>query len=413
MDEDKACRACSIAFWDANGMTVDAAERYGLDPAGRLEDRAWMSSLELSDDRKSLSASPHFRIGGEFEIPEAAKLEASTIQLDAYGWKPESAKPKTRSLLREVRFLRPGKWAGYDFTDDDLQAFAMHFDPLDNPPIILDHDTATVKGLSGYIRGLRYEPGFDETGGTLWALWEFLGDHACDQVEQGLWKRVSGGFIVGPELKDKRVLEGSVVLWGAYDRGIFDRAQILRKEPVFMSLPNTKPAETKPAEGQVPASTQAETDAAPAETKKELSALPGPTTDRGAQPASSDFLARLEAVENENKRLVQASRLKDDENQVLEFISLGLSVPAPEVGKAELAFLQSLPEGKLRNDYVALRKRLPKCYPEGGQLSEPTVKEPGTGVKGQADSGLVTRLSGVAKTMGLIAPESKEVGHES
>lgn len=386
-------------------MTVEAAEKYKLDPGGRIDDRAWMASLELSEDRRSLAASPHFRVGGEFEMP--AKLEDS-VQLDGYAWRADD-KAKTRSLLREVRFLRPGKWAGYDFTDDDLQAFALHFDPLDNPPIILDHDTTTVKHLSGYIRGLRYEPSFD--GGTLWALWEFLGDHACSQVEQGLWKRVSGGFIVGPELKDKRVIEGSVVLWGAYDRGYFDRAQILRKDSVSMS--NTKTADTQPDE--VPAKPLAEKDAAPAQEKQKenLSALPGPTAEKETG-ASPEFLARLEAVENQNRKLVQAARLKEDENQVLEFISLGRSVPAPEVGKAELAYLQSLPEGKLRDDYIKLRKQLPKCYPEGGQISESSVKEPGAGVNAsQQQPETVTRLSGLAKTMGLIALEKKEVGHES
>lgn len=386
-------------------MTVDAAEKFNLDPGGRIDDRAWMASLELSDDRKSLAASPHFRVGGEFELP-LSKLEDS-VKLDAYGWRAED-KSKARSLLREVRFLRPGKWAGYDFTDDDLKAFALHFDPLDNPPIILDHDTTTVKYLSGYIRGLRYEPGFDETGGTLWALWEFLGDHACSQVEQGLWKRVSGGFIVGPELKDKRVLEGSVVLWGAYDRGYFDRAQILRKDSVSMS--NTKTAETQPNEA--PVTPQAENDAAPAQEvqKENLSALPGPTVEK-ASAASPEFLARLEAVERENKKLVQAARLKEDENQVMEFISLGRSVPAPEVGKAELAFLQALPEGKLRDDYIKLRKQLPKCYPEGSQISEPSVKEPGQGNTGAETT---KRLSGLAQTMGLIGVNTqKEVGHES
>lgn len=401
MAPDRACRACTIAFWDAHGMTPEAAEKWNLDPGGSIADKAYMSSIELSGKPVNLKLLPHFQVGSEFEIP-LGRLEKPEVHklFDTFEWKPQPT--ERRRLFREVRFLSPGKWNGFDFTDGHLRNFSNNYSRLANPPIILDHEWS-IHNASGYIRALRYQEGFTETDSVLYALWEFLGVFACDKVEDGLWKRVSGGFLVPKDPAQQRVYEGSVVLLGAYDNGPFDRAQILgghnemstgntpstpQVTPVAVNLstpaapaPAPAPAqggappEPAPPAAPAPATAPAVALALPPELSSVLVNLTNAVTQLNAnQVALATEVANLGKESAEQKQL---DRTRLDEAAHSELVRMGKSTPG--LKEKELSILVKL-SGKEREDYLEMRRELPtstwparnRQYPGAGvSLAQP------------------------------------------
>jgi len=365
---DAACRACEIAFWDAFGMTPEAADYYGVDPGGDISGRALGAVAELAGQMPD----------GQFLGPESemvAKLEAAS--LEAYGLEIETREVK--SLFREVRMLAPGdfidaKGKSFKVTDADLRQYAANFDPSANPPILLDHE-AKASNIQGWIRALRYVPGFDETSSELIALWEFLGEDACEKVEQGLYKRVSGLF---GRNEPKKVYEGSVVVFGAYDRGRGDRAEILKKKGATMS----KPIETAPAsQGQTqdpPAASSAPVpQTAPLQDASEVSAL------RGQVEA---FQVKLAAM-----------RKREDEQDFRLLMADGFATPANE--QAEVAFMGLLSDEQ-KTAYLGLRRRQPKAWEPGRQSVPADPQKPGESPQDAVFSQLM-------QAAGMSAPETK------
>lgn len=353
MDEDRACSACAIAFWDAFGMMPDVAAESGYEPVGDLSFSAWSKSIDLS---KKLSLA--------WELP--GTMQEVSLAWDMFD--EEKSEKDGRRLFREIRMLSPGIFNGYEFTASDIDAFVRNFDPTDYPPILVDHDWK-ADNIHGYIRSVKV------SDGSLFSLWEFIGDYAVERVKDGRWKRVSGGFQVGPTEADKRILEGSIVVKGAYNRGVSDRAEILGKGPEKME--NNK-EEAAQVELQADPAAVAVT-----EVTQELAA-PAP-----AQP-SADFLARLEALEAENKRLALEKRQSEDEADVLELVRLGKSTPA--LASKELSFIGTLAP-KQKSEYLALRKELGNVWSAGGRQSVPVESE-------KKDE--VAELQAIALSRGLV-----------
>lgn len=372
VEGESACRACEIAFWDAFGMTPDSADRYGVDPGGDISGRALGAVAELAGQVPD----------GQFFGPESEMVGTlESASLEAYGLEVESQEVK--SLFREVRMLAPGdfidaKGKTFKVTDADLRQYAANFDPSANPPILLDHE-AKASNIQGWIRALRYVPGFDETSSELVALWEFLGEEACEKVEQGLYKRVSGLF---GRLEPKKVYEGSVVVFGAYDRGRGDRAEILKKKGATMS----KPTETAPA-------SQGQAQDAPA-TAPVASPAPIPQT-APLQEASevSALRGQLEAFQVK----LAAMRKREDEQDFRLLMADGFATPANE--QAEVAFLGLLSDEQ-KTAYLGLRRKQPKAWEPGRQSVPADPQKPGE----SPQDAVFSQLMQVA---GMSAPETK------
>lgn len=355
LDQETACRACEIAFWDAFGLTKDAADNYGVDPGGDISGRAYEAVSELS------AAEEESFVGIETEIPATL---ADPVKLEAYGLPGTSAgeKKEEESLFREVQLLAPGTYTDangrkFEVTDAHLKEYAANFDPRKNPPILLDHEVK-AKNQKGWIRAIRYEAGPNENTSRLMSLWEFLDEDAICKVKKGLWKRVSGSFGVAV----RRVIEGSVVVFGAYDRGPGDRAEILKKKGnALMSKPTTPAPELTPEKGAAPA---VQTDAAP------LAAAPVATP--AAPPAASNEVAELSAELSQMRARMARMRAKEDAADFRLLMAEGFTTPANE--SKEVAFLGKLPE-ELKDDYLALRRTLPKAW-QAGRDSTPTDPSP-------------------------------------
>lgn len=354
MDEGTACRACEIAFWDAFGLTKDAADNYGVDPGGDISGRAYEAVSELA------AAEEESFVGIESEIP--ATLSAP-VKLEAYGLPgvSEGDGKEEESLFREVQLLAPGTYTDangrkFEVTDAHLKEYAANFDARNNPPILLDHEVK-AENQKGWIRAIRYEAGFDENSSRLVSLWEFLDEDAICKVKKGLWKRVSGSFGVAV----RRVIEGSIVVFGAYDRGPEDRAEILRKKgKANMSKPNTPAPELTPGQGAAPA---VQTDAAPLAAAPVAPVVPA---------AASNEVAELSAELSQMRARMARMRAKEDAADFRLLMAEGFSTPANE--SKEVAFLGKLPE-ELKDDYLSLRRTLPKAW-QAGRESTPSDPSP-------------------------------------
>lgn len=354
LDSETSCRACEIAFWDAFGLTTEAADNYGVDPGGDISGRAYQAVSELS------AAEEEQFVGIETEIPATL---AAPVKLEAYGLPggAESEKKEEESLFREVQILAPGTYIDangrkFEVTDAHLKEYAANFDPRNNPPILLDHEVK-ADNQKGWIRAIRYEAGFDENSSRLMSLWEFLDEEAICKVKKGLWKRVSGSFGVAV----RRVIEGSIVVFGAYDRGPGDRAEILRKKgKANMSKPNTPAPELTPGTPAVPA---AQPDAAPLAAAPVAPVVPA---------AASNEVAELSAELSQMRARMARMRAKEDAADFRLLMAEGFSSPANE--SKEVAFLGKLPE-ELKDDYLSLRRTLPKAW-QAGRESTPSDPSP-------------------------------------
>ena len=388
-DDSTACRSCQVAFWDAFGMTPAAADQWGVNPGGSIADRAWSAVAEMAAE-----GSEEKFVGEEFEI----EISKDAAPLEAYSWTPaECDTPKVRSIFREVRMMRPGEYIDakgrpFKVTDADLKQYEANFNPGANPPILLDHEV-TARGLQGWIRALRYVPGYDENTSSLMALWEFLGDEACEKVEQGLWKRVSGLF---GRTDPKKVYEGSIVVFGAYDRGRGDRAEILKKRGAPMSdtqNPQTAPAAAAPAPVQPPAPAAA---APPA-------AVPPPAPPAPAAAPQNDEVAALKAQVADFNDKFAKMRKREDEQDFSLLLAEGYAAPASK--EAEIAFMGMLPEDT-KVAYLKLRRTQPKAFsPERKTTPDDPIK-PGTG---ESSGGAVSQdqvLGALMAASGLPIPNA-------
>ena len=346
VDCETACRACEIAFWDAYGVSTCEADQKGFDPGGDISGRAYQAVSELANPEIASF------VGVEFEIP--ATLSAP-VKLEAYGLPclDEESDEEEESLFREVQLLAPGSYTDangrkFEVTDAHLKEYAANFDPRDNPPILLDHEVR-ADNQKGWIRAVRYEAGFDENSSRLMSLWEFLDEEAICKVKKGLWKRVSGSFGVAV----RRVIEGSIVVFGAYNRGPGDRAEILKKKGnACMSKPNTPAPDVTPeTTGAAPA---AQTQTAPLAAASAVAPV--------APAAAPNEVAELSAELSQMRARMARMRAKEDASDFRLLMAEGFSTPANEA--KEIAFLGKLPE-ELKDDYLALRRTLPKAWAAG------------------------------------------------
>lgn len=378
VDGETACRACEIAFWDAFGMRKDAADQFGVDPGGDISGRAWQAVSELAEG----DGEGERFIGIETEIPATL---STPVKLEAYGIPggTDTKEFEEESIFREVQLLAPGSYIDangrkFEVTDAHLREYAANFDPRKNPPIILDHEVK-ADNQKGWIRAIRYEEGFDENSSRLMSLWEILDDDAIRKVKKGLWKRVSGSFGVAV----RRVIEGSIVVFGAYDRGPGDRAEILKKKgQANMSKPNPPAPETTPDKGAAPA---AQTEVAP------LAAAPLAAPAASVAPAApSHDVAEMSAELSQMRVEMAQMRAREDASDFRLLMAEGYSTPANEV--KEVAFLGKLPRA-LKDEYLSLRRTLPKAW-QAGRESVPSEHSPlaATSSTGTSQDALLAQL---------------------
>lgn len=387
IDCDTACRACEIAFWDAFGMTTEAADQFGVNPGGDISGRAYQAVSELSDG----SEEDRF-VGIETEIPAVL---AAPVKLEAYGIPGggDGEEDEDETLFREVQLLAPGTYTDangrkFEVTDANLKEYAANFDPRNNPPILLDHEVK-AENQKGWIRAVRYEAGFDENSSRLMSLWEFLDEDAICKVKKGLWKRVSGSFGVAV----RRVIEGSVVVFGAYDRGPGDRAEILKKKgKACMSKPTTPAPETTPDKGAAPA---AQTEAAP---------LAAPAVSVAPSTTPNDSAALAAELNNMRSEMARM-RAREDASDFRLLMAEGYSTPANEA--KEVAFLGKLPTG-LKDEYLSLRRTLPKAW-QAGRESVPSEPSP-LQASSSKDLSQEALLSQLQEEAGTVKPAGNKEG---
>lgn len=388
VDQDKARRACMAGFWAEHGMFPDSADQQGLELGGDCTGYAHFAVAEMSE---KAPLGPVF-FGGAVSVLEGE----GTATLQAFNFDPEHKTPD--SLLVEVQMLAPGTLIDatgkeFTFTPDDMFAYRDNFDPLDQPPVVLDHELS-AKATVGRVRGLRVDD-----AGRLVGLWEILGAENVKPVQDKRWNRTSGRFVQAKDRSQKVVIEGSIVWSGAYDRGFGDRAQILLSRKKGKSEMNhsqavaasqTQPAPEKEADKPEMAAVLAQVLSELQEVKAKLAKHEAVAADSVAElvvaTQAEDLTESNPVVANLQKQVaeLQAARLKDQEtaalqasaNQVLSLIESGKS--RPEWQAKELAVLHGMPEA-LRPAYLELRNNLPNAWPAGPRQSVVTAQAPGMG----------------------------------
>lgn len=389
VDQDKARRACMAGFWAEHGMFPESADQQGLELGGDCTGYAHFAVAEMAAGKADLG--PVFFGGTVSELQGDG-----TATLQAFNLDPEEKTPD--SLLVEVQMLAPGTLidaTGKEFTfvEDDMFAYRDNFNPLDQPPVVLDHELS-AKATVGRVRGLRVDD-----AGRLVGLWEILGAENVKPVQDKRWNRTSGRFVQSKDRSQKVVIEGSIVWSGAYNRGFGDRAQILLGRKKGTSEMNHSQA---PGAAQNPPAPKAEdtpnTAAVLAQVLSELQEVKAKLakSEQIAAESVAELVVSTETIEdltesnpvvaNLQKQVaeLQAARLKDQEtaalqasaNQVLSLIESGKS--RPEWQAKELAVLHGMPEA-LRPAYLELRNNLPNAWPAGPRQSVVTAQAPGTG----------------------------------
>lgn len=391
VDQEKARRACMAGFWAQNGMFPEAADQQGLELGGDCTDYAFFAVAEMSAE---VVRHPVFFGGEVSEVKDAAKLEAFAFDT--------ADKAEKDSLLVEAQMLAPGTLIDatgkeFTFTEDDMLAYRDNFNPLNQPPILLDHELS-AKATIGRLRALRVD---EAAGYVLMGLWEILGAENVKPVQDKRWSRTSGRFVQAKDRSQKVVIEGSIVWSGAYDRGFGDRAQILlgrQKGIETMSNPS-KAAQTAPAQDSATVAKAADQANAPtiAELAAQVEALQAKLAERDkvaeeaaaspatlatsteeAEPAKAvvaELSARIQQLETERAEEKKVARLQADANQVFDLVKAGKSTP--EMHEQELAVLNGMPEA-LRPKYLELRQKLPNVWPTGNRQSQVVASAPGT-----------------------------------
>lgn len=388
VDQDKAKRACMAAFWAENGMFPADADLQGIEPGGSCSGYAGFCVAEMSAPT---------RPGAVFACGPLAEVE-DVAMLQAFGF-AEADKTDSDSLMAECQMLAPGVLVDatgktFEFTPDDILAYKDNFDPLDQPPILLDHELS-AKATIGRLRALKVDGAYRLIG-----LWEILGEENVKPVLDKRWSRTSGRFVQSKDRSQKVVIEGSIVWSGAYNRGFGDRAQILLGRKKGNSEMNNSqavaasqiPAPDKDAEKPDMAAVLAKVLSELQEVKAKLAASEKIAAESVAElvvatvETTEDLTESNPVIANLKKEVaeLQAARVKDQEtaalqasaNQVLDLIKAGKS--RPEWQDKELAVLHGMPEA-LRPKYLELRNEMPNAWPAGPRQSVVTAQAPGAG----------------------------------
>ncbi len=111
-----------------------------------------------------------------------------------------SEKPdKSESLTKKARIFYTGTHKGKEYTTEDLDKIVRNFKSEDEIPIQLDHSTS-ARDTIGKVRKVERE------GSELFSNLEFLGKDVVENVRLGKWNKVSVGLkIKHPEMKLQEV----------------------------------------------------------------------------------------------------------------------------------------------------------------------------------------------------------------
>lgn len=335
---EMARRACSIAFWQQNGMSADVASKRGLNPPGSITMAAKRVYSQLSE------------AGGNMLLCVSSRSLTATVRLDQFGYQAEPCEAPRET--REAVVLYPGTYNGVEFTAADCKAYADNFDPANPPPVILDHDMTNADNCHGYVRGLLWDAESQE----LVALAEFLGEHAVERVRDRRWKRLSGAFMISEDPTQRVMVELSVTL-----RPAVAGARVLAKsETVEATMPDPEVEKEEAA----PAEVAADTEEVPEETPAEEPAptVPEPVKMSAAEVELLQLRAKVAEYETERVEL----RAKEDKKDWQLLLAEGYTEPS--LGPDQLAFMSTLSEGQ-KDQFLKLCRQRGKMHQFGRKSS--------------------------------------------
>lgn len=346
---EMAKRACSIAFWQQNGMSPAVAAGRGVNPPGSITVAAKRVYSQLSE------------AGGNMLLCVSSRSLATTVRLDQFGYQAEDCEAPRE--MREAVVLYPGTFNGVDFTADDCKAYADNYDPANPPPVILDHDMTNADNCHGYVRGLMWDAEAQE----LVALAEFLGEHAVERVRDRRWKRLSGAFMISEDPFQRVMVELSVTL-----RPAVAGARVLSKsETVEATMPNPEQEkeEAAPAEVAAPETETAPEDQ-PAEEPVETPAPAAPVAQMSAAEVEViELRAQVAKLASERAEL----RVKEDKKDWQLLLAEGYTEPS--LGPDQLAFMATLSEPQ-KEQFLTLCRKRGKMHQFGRKSSPEVPNEP-------------------------------------
>lgn len=362
MEPRKANRAAHFAFWQQHKMTPAAARREGL---------------ECSCDLSPLAAGIYETLAAQTERQVIALDETHDLAPELTCFADLTIDPpgeKIPHALREVRVIQPGTYKGHEWTLADLQEIEAAFDPADPPPILVQHEESAGARV-GYVRALRLRD-----DGWLWALGEFIGTHATEQVVGKLWDQTSAGLVIAPY---QALDELSVVHRGAVPGSAIQKNQ----EVSTMNVPPVPGSGATQAAAAAPTppaqETPAPSTAALAAGLQQVATALGATAPQAPAAETkivADMQAEMQAMRAELDEQKRVNRLAEDTKAVLELMRSGRSVPEEEVRTKELAFIGKL-SADLRTEYLALRNALPQVWPTGrtalADMTRPAAEKAG------------------------------------
>lgn len=309
------------------------------------------------------------------EFRSVHEQRPDVLQLEDPGTEFPGVKPTVTDepqLFRAATLLVPiylPVW-DYEFMSEDLQAMASAFRASDPPPVLVNHAWDADK-IYGHVRAMRYDSGTQR----LRVLLEFLGDHACQRVKDGRWRKLSGGFTVTRGDRSKsRVDEASVTPFP-----MVGEAQIDKTTEVSMSKTATPPpdGEDKKKEETVAASAQpAAPQTPPPAPKVDPVQAQAPAADVTKDPAFLALQKQFQDLQAERAQEKLEARQAQDKADLIQLVAEGYSLPEEGLQAKEAAFMAKLSIDQ-KADYLALRRSLPKAWQSGGRQSVPKPAQPG------------------------------------
>lgn len=338
VNAEMAKRACSIAFWQQNGMSPEVAASRGINPVGSITMAAKRVYSQLSE------------AGGNMLLCVSSR-NLETVRLDQFSYQSEACDGAPREM-REAVVLYPGTFNGVDFTDEDCKVYADNYDPSNPPPVILDHDMSNADNCHGYVRGLLWDAEAQE----LVALAEFLGEHAVERVRDRRWKRLSGAFMISEDPTQRVMVELSVTL-----RPAVAGARVLAKsETVEATMPDPEVEKEEAAPAEVAADTEEVPEETPAE--EPVPTVPEPVKMSAAEVELLQLRAKVAEYETERVEL----RAKEDKKDWQLLLAEGYTEPS--LGPDQLAFMATLSEGQ-KDQFLKLCRQRGKMHQFGRKSS--------------------------------------------
>lgn len=260
-----------------------------------------------------------------------------------------------RRVHRNLEVIRPGTYYGMtgriEVNEDMLQQVLANFDAGDPPPLQSGH-SMSPDDTHGIVPDLWIE------NGVLQATAAFIGTHAVERVEDGRWRKFSGGF----QFDEQRGWSLDHV--GVTPFPACETATLLSRveNEEIMSKPDEPTPEVEGTEEK-------------GILKRLLSLFQNESQLEVELEKKKAFLAAKEAeIQAADAQLAEKKAYLNKQacQEIhLELLREGFSTPA--VAESEVAFLEQLTDEQ-RQTYAALRKGGPQAW-EPSRISEPAIED--------------------------------------